>query len=111
MQIANRMRSLHRRDDAEFRETRNVRWVYDLRMLVAPTWLSDLSLLLRHSLQSFLVFIHDKSIRVIADGVRLHLDSLLQSFFQHRQQVFFLHAQESRTVRDIAVRSQQGSSA
>src|SRR5437870_6695000 len=99
MKIANRMRSLHRRDDAELRKARDVLGVYDLRMLVAPTRLGDLSLLLRHRVQSLLVFIKDKSIRVIANGVRLHLDSFLQSLLQHWHKVFVFRAQKSSVSR------------
>ena len=54
-------------------------------------------------MQSFLVFIKDETIRVITNGVRLHLDSFLQSFLQHRQQVFLFHAQKTGVSLHAAV--------
>src|SRR5438067_5521527 len=48
VQIANRVRSLHRRNDSKFREARNVSWIHDLGMFVAPTRLRNLSLRFRN---------------------------------------------------------------
>src|SRR5205807_6554800 len=44
MKIANRVRRLHRGNDAELREARNVSWIDDLRMLDAPTRFRNLAL-------------------------------------------------------------------
>src|SRR2546430_12774576 len=97
------MRRLHRGNDSQFREARNINWVDDLRVLVAPAWLGNLPLRFRDRVQSLLVFIEDEAIGIIADGVRLHLNSFLQCLLQHWQQVLLFYAQKTSLIWIVAV--------
>src|SRR6185503_11368578 len=97
-QIANRVRRLHRRNDSELRKARNVGWVDNLRVLDAPTWISNLSFRHWHSLERRLVLVEYKTIRAIADRMRFDLNAFLQSVDEHRSQVFGFESEEAGSV-------------
>ncbi len=63
MKIANRMRRLHRRNHAEFREARYICRIDNLRMLDAPARVCNFALRLRHGFERLLIFIEHESIR------------------------------------------------
>src|SRR5438067_2564663 len=108
MQIANRMRRLHRRDDAKFLKAGNVERINDLRVFDAPARLGNLSLIRRHSAQRLLVLIKYEAITAITDRMRLALNAFAQSFFEHWQQIFFLDGQESGSVGRVGIWREQG---
>ena len=84
-QIADRVRWLHRSDDAELCETRKVLRGENLCVLDAPARFANLSLVRRNGLERFFVKIEDHSIRAIADGVRFDLNAAAQRFLEHRR--------------------------
>src|SRR3982074_504680 len=75
MQIADRVRRLHRRNDAEFFEARNVERIYDLSVLNAPARIGDLALIRRHGFQRFLILVENEAITLVADRVGLNLNA------------------------------------
>src|SRR2546421_9238771 len=108
MQIANRMRRLHRGDDAKFFEAGDVERIHDLSVLDAPARLGNLSLIRRYSAQRLLVLIKYEAITAITDRMRLALNAFAQSFFEHRQEIFFFDGQEAGSVGRVGVRREQG---
>jgi hypothetical protein len=75
---------LHGRNDAKFGKARNVSRIDNLRVLVAPAWIGNLSLRRRHRIQSLLVLIENKAICPVANRMGFNLNAFLQGFFQHR---------------------------
>jgi hypothetical protein len=79
MQIANRMRRLHRRNHTKLCKAREIHWINNLRVLDSPAWVCDFALSLRHCFEGFLIFVQRESVREISDGVRLDLNPRFQS--------------------------------
>ena len=86
IQITDRMRRLHRGDDPQFREARDVRGVEHLRMLDAPARLGHRPLGRRHCRQRLLIEIEHQPVAPVADGVGLDLDAFSQCRDQERSQ-------------------------
>ena len=80
------MRWLHRWNDAELGETRNVFCAENLRVLDSPARLGYLALVRRSLFERGGVKIEDDAIRAITDRMRLHLNATTQSLFEDRTQ-------------------------
>src|SRR5258706_4107307 len=107
MQIADRVRRLHGRNDAQLLEPGNVERIHDLRVLDAPARICDLALIRRDSFQSLLVLVENEAITSIADSVRLTLNAFAQSFLEHGQEIFFLDGQTAGSVGSIWIKLEQ----
>src|SRR5207244_4031960 len=73
VEIADRVRRLHRGNDSELRESRNVAGTQDLRVLDAPTRCSDRPPLYGHAVECLLVEVQHDAIAPVSYGVRLDL--------------------------------------
>src|SRR5882724_2088382 len=111
MQIADRMRSLHRRNDSQLLEPRNVQWIHNLRMLDAPARIGNLALRRRNGFQSFLVLVENKAITPVADCMRFTLNAFSQSLFEYWQEIFFFDGQEAGCFGSVGIRFEQGRAA
>src|SRR5213078_1711834 len=111
MEIANRVRWLHRRNDTQLCEARKIRRIHDLRMLITPARFTNFSLFRRHCFHRLLVLIEHEAIGAISDRVRFYLNAFAQCVFQHWLHIFLFYTKKSRTVRRITVRLEQRSSA
>ena len=101
------MRWLHRRNDAELGEARNVGRIDNLRVLDAPARLADFPLVRRDGFECLFVKIENHAVGAIADCVRLDLNAAAQCFFEHRPQVFRLFGEITGSVGRVAVRFEQ----
>src|SRR6266542_418591 len=108
-QIADRVRWLHRRNDAELCEPRDVGSIYNLRVFDAPARLANFSVFRRNRLKRLLVKIENDAIGAIADCVRFDLDTAAQRFFEQRTQLLGFLGEKTGRVRRVVVRLQQGS--
>ena len=97
---------MHRRDDAEFGEAREVLRAQNLRVLDAPAGLADFSLIRRHGLQRVFVKIEDRAIRAIADGVGFDLHAAAKRFLEDRLQLCFFLGEIAGSLRRVRIRFQ-----
>src|SRR3989442_1995975 len=75
MQIANRVRRLHRGNYSQFGEAGDVRRADYLLSLIAPARLADLPLFRRHRFKRLLVLVEDETIGAIADRMSFDLNA------------------------------------
>src|ERR1043166_2787477 len=101
------MGRLHRRDHAEFLESRNVGGIDNLRMLHSPPRLFDWSLIRRDCFEGRFVRIENRPVRSIADRVCLNLKTAPQRLLEHWLQLFRLFGEVAGSLRGVAVRFEQ----
>ena len=111
IEVADGVARLHRGNDPEFGEARNVGGTDDLGVLDAPARRIDRALGRRHRRERFLVPVERQVIAAIADGVGGDLDAALEVRLHHRQGIGFLHLQEAGVARRIRIGFEQGRAA
>src|SRR6184192_4242325 len=97
------MRWLHRRNDAELCELRNVGRIDNLRVLDTPAWFPNFSLVRRYRFERLLVKIENHVVCPISDGMGLDLNPAPQRFFEHRPQLFRLLGQKTGSLGRVPI--------
>ena len=101
--VADGVRGLHRGDDAELREARDVGVRDDLGVLDAEARIGDGTLGGRHRGESLLVLVERDAVAAVADGVGLDLDAAPQARDRDAQDLLGRRHVEAAVARRIAV--------
>jgi len=105
------VRRLHRGNDSELRESRNVAGTQDLRVLDAPTRCSDRPPLYGHAVECLLVEVQHDAIAPVSYGVRLDLQPPTERLGQDRKQRGLAVNRQPSGIGSIAIRREQGCTA